>query len=91
MLMELGFKPRPELTVTIDSNWEPTPDVCGIVGRDESPYPTEPVAVAMEILSPADPFTRVVKNAAGTRSGESPTSSYSILWTVQRGSVTHRR
>jgi Uma2 family endonuclease len=61
LLKELGFKPRPELTLLIDEYWEPTPDVCGILGLVEDPYPTRAVAVAIEILSPDDRFTRVIQ------------------------------
>jgi Uma2 family endonuclease len=61
MLKELGFKPRPELTLAIDESWEPTPDICGILGPDENPYPTHAVAVAIEILSPDDRFIRVIQ------------------------------
>lgn len=61
LLKELGFKSRPELTLAIDPSWEPTPDVCGILGAEEDPYPTRAVAVAIEVLSPDDRFTRVVQ------------------------------
>lgn len=61
MLKELGFKPRPELTLAIDETWEPTPDVCGILGPEEDPYPSHAVAVAIEVLSPEDRFTRVIQ------------------------------
>ena len=56
MLKELGFKSRPELTLAIDESWEPTPDVCGLLGSEEDPYPTRAVAVAIEVLSPDDRF-----------------------------------
>ncbi len=61
MLKEIGFKPRPELTLAISESWEPTPDVCGIIGPEEDAYPTHAVAVAIEVLSPEDRFTRVVQ------------------------------
>lgn len=61
MLKELGFKSRPELTLAIDESWEPTPDVCGVIGPEEGPYPTHAVAVAIEVLSPDDRFTRVIQ------------------------------
>lgn len=61
MLKELGFKSRPELTLAIDERWEPTPDVCGIIGPEEDPYPTHAVAVAIEVLSPDDRFLRVIQ------------------------------
>ena len=61
ILKELGFKSRPELSLAIDESWEPTPDVCGILGPEEDTYPTRAVAVAIEILSPDDRFTRVIQ------------------------------
>lgn len=61
LLKELGFKSRPELTLAIDESWEPTPDVCGIVGPEEDPYPMHAVAVAIEVLSPEDRFTRLIQ------------------------------
>jgi Uma2 family endonuclease len=61
MLKELGFESRPELTLAIDESWEPTPDVCGIVGTEEDPYPTRAIAVAIEVLSPDDRFTRLIQ------------------------------
>ncbi len=60
-LKELGYKPRPELTLAIDDSWEPTPDVCGVIGPEEDPYPRHAVAVAIEVLSPDDRFTRVIQ------------------------------
>jgi Uma2 family endonuclease len=54
MLRELGFKTRPEFTLSISESWEPIPDVCGIL-------PTRAVAVAIEILSPDDRFTQVIQ------------------------------
>ena len=61
MLKELGFKSRPELTLAIDESWQPTPDVCGIIGSEEDPYPTRAIAVAIEVLSPEDRFTRIIQ------------------------------
>jgi Uma2 family endonuclease len=61
LLRELGFKSLPELTLAIDESWEPTPDVCGLLAPVADPYPTHPVAVAIEILSPDDRFTRVIQ------------------------------
>jgi Uma2 family endonuclease len=61
MLKEVGFKARPELTLAIGEFWEPIPDVCGIIAPEEDPYPTRAVAVAIEVLSPDDRFTRVIQ------------------------------
>jgi Uma2 family endonuclease len=62
LLKELGFRPRTELTLAISESWEPTPDVCGLlVGLKNQPYPTKPVPVVIEVLSPDDRFTRVIQ------------------------------
>ena len=61
ILAALGFKSWPELTLDIDDSWQPVPDVCGSIAPVEDPYPTQAVAVAIEILSPNDRFTRVVQ------------------------------
>lgn len=61
MLKELGFKARPELTLAIDDAWEPTPDISGILGIEDDPYPTRATAVAIEVLSPDARYTRVVQ------------------------------
>lgn len=62
VLRELGFRSMTELTLAISETWEPTPDVCGLLERhDGKPYPTKPVAVVIEVLSPRDPFNRVTE------------------------------
>ena len=62
MLRELGFRSMTELTLAISETWEPTPDVCGLLGPDDGePYPVKPIAVVIEVLSPRDPFTRVIQ------------------------------
>jgi Uma2 family endonuclease len=62
ILRELGYKAGPELTLAMSEKWEPVPDVCGLLGpSNREPYPTRPIPVAIEILSPDDRFTRVIK------------------------------
>jgi Uma2 family endonuclease len=62
LLDQLGFNAGTELTLAISDSWEPVPDVTGELASDiEEPYPTHPIAVAIEILSPSDPFTRVIR------------------------------
>ncbi len=59
-----------ELTLEISENWEPVPDVAGVLGpRPKHAYPDEPPAVVIEILSPSDRFAQLDKNAAAMRSG----------------------
>jgi Uma2 family endonuclease len=58
MLQELGFRSYVELSLAISEDWEPIPDVAGVVGPEtEEVYQSEPPAVAIEILSPSDRFT----------------------------------
>ena len=58
MLQELGFRSYVELSLAISEDWEPIPDVAGVVGPEtDEVYQSEPPAVAIEILSPSDRFT----------------------------------
>ncbi len=59
ILNEGGFFAYPELTLRIDPNWEPIPDVAAVIKKFKGPYPTEPVDVIVEILSPQDSFSYV--------------------------------
>jgi len=56
------YSSRRPSALAISSSWEPVPDVTGELESDnEEPYPTHAVAVAIEILSPSDPFTHVIR------------------------------
>ncbi len=61
LLYRLGFDSGPEVTLKLDPDYEFTPDVIAAEGAIGDPYPTEPFEVAIEILSPADPFSRVLR------------------------------
>lgn len=50
LLRRLGYFSGSELTLRVDRNWEPIPDVAGAVHL-ELPYPTKPINIAIEILS----------------------------------------
>jgi Uma2 family endonuclease len=53
LLRGQGVQPMPELTLRLSATKYLIPDVC--VGPDfEGPYPTEPVTLCCEILSPED-------------------------------------
>jgi Uma2 family endonuclease len=51
----------PEVTLKLDPAYEPIPDVIAAEGQLGDPYPTEPFEVVIEILSPQDPFSRVLR------------------------------
>ena len=53
LLQDRGVQAFPELTVRISSTKYLVPDVC-VAGDFPGPYPTEPVLLCCEILSPED-------------------------------------
>jgi hypothetical protein len=56
----LGYFSGSELTLRVDAQWEPRPDVAAAVELTE-PYPTRPVDILAEILSPDDTMAFVFK------------------------------
>jgi Uma2 family endonuclease len=54
-----GYRAVMEVELRIDPNWQPIPDVLASLSRLESPYPTKPVEVVMEVLSPTDAMSLV--------------------------------
>jgi Uma2 family endonuclease len=60
-LKRAGYKSGSELELRIDPEWQPVPDVIGLSASPAGPYPTQPVDIVIEILSPDDPFPHVLK------------------------------
>jgi Uma2 family endonuclease len=54
LLEKAGYATGPEVTLRMDPNWEPIPDVIGESHPDSAPYPTRAVDVVAEILSATD-------------------------------------
>ncbi len=52
-LSKAGYKAGQEVELRVDPDWQPVPDVIGTT-RIEQPYPTSPVEIIVEILSPDD-------------------------------------
>ncbi len=63
-LDELGFESSSEVTLRIDPDVQPVPDVIATSGPIETVYPESPVDVVVEILSPDDRFSRVSKKCS---------------------------
>ena len=61
LLDELGLESASELELRIDPDYELVPDVIAVEGFLEQPYPTKPFEVVIEILSPGDQFSRVLR------------------------------
>ena len=57
-LHRLGYITGSEIDLRIDPNWQPRPDIAAAL-KIEGRYPTKPVDIVVEVLSPDDPMTRV--------------------------------
>lgn len=64
LLDQLGYKSASEVTLKIAADFQPVPDVIGVSGPLEFPYPTTPVSIVIEILSREDRFSRVSKKCS---------------------------
>jgi Uma2 family endonuclease len=61
LLKDIGYRSGSEVTLRLDNNYEPVPDVIAVDPPIQQPYPTRAFAVVVEILSPDDPFSRVLR------------------------------
>ena len=61
LLDDAGYESAAEVKLKISSDFQPLPDVAAVFpGQIEGPYPTRPVEVVVEILSPDDQFSEVI-------------------------------
>lgn len=62
LFRQAGYVSSAETELRIDPEWEPKPDVTAELNPDLSePYPTKPVEIVAEILSPTDQMTDVFR------------------------------
>jgi Uma2 family endonuclease len=61
LLKEAGYRAGSEVKLKISPDFEPVPDIIATGDKIELPYPTKPFDVVVEILSPEDPFQRVLR------------------------------
>jgi Uma2 family endonuclease len=61
LLGAMGYDAGQEIILKLDPAYEPIRDVIAAEGAIGDPYPTEPFEVAIEILSPEDSFSRVLR------------------------------
>jgi Uma2 family endonuclease len=59
-LRRAGYKSGSEVELKIDPEWEPVPDVVATL-KPIRDYPTEPVEIVVEILSPDDTLMQLIK------------------------------
>jgi len=92
LLDAMGFDSGPEVTLKLDPGYEPIPDVIATEGQIGDPYPTEPFEVVIEILSPDDPFARVVRKCGlyekwGIRQIIVLDPKARLVWSFESGSL----
>ncbi len=58
-LIMAGYRAAPEIELRIDPNWQPKPDVIASLSPIEQPYPTKPLDLVAEVLSPDDRMGQV--------------------------------
>jgi Uma2 family endonuclease len=61
LFKDIGYRSASEVTLRLDKEYEPVPDVIAVDSPLKQPYPTRAFAVVVEILSPDDPFSRVLR------------------------------
>src|SRR5580693_8734824 len=61
LLDGIGYESGAEVTLKLDPSYEPIPDVIAADGPIGDPYPTSAFEVVIEILSPDDSFSRVLR------------------------------
>jgi Uma2 family endonuclease len=71
MMSEIGYDGGSEVELRLDPNYEFLPDVIATEGLLEHPYPTKAFEIAIEILSPNDQFSRVLRKCRLYENGES--------------------
>lgn len=61
LLDNTGYESGAEVKLKISTKFQPLPDVSAVLPGDvELPYPTRPVEVVVEILSPDDQFSQML-------------------------------
>jgi Uma2 family endonuclease len=61
LLDGIGYDSGAEVTLKLDPAYEPIPDVIASASAIGDPYPTSPFDLVIEILSPSDSFSRVLR------------------------------
>lgn len=64
LLDGIGYRSFSELEIRLHPDYEPVPDVVAMEKLPKGSYPTEPVEVVIEVLSPGDSFSRLLRKCA---------------------------
>ena len=59
LFTKAGYIAGSELNLRIDRDWEPRPDVAATLKPITEPYPTKPIEVVAEVLSPDDTIPKI--------------------------------
>jgi Uma2 family endonuclease len=63
LLLRRGWKTGSEVRLKIVPYAQPVPDIIASLAKLENPYPTKPMEICVEILSPEDPLKNVIQRA----------------------------
>jgi Uma2 family endonuclease len=63
LLLRLGWKVASEVTLKLVPDAEPVPDLVASRDKIERPYPTKPIELCVEILSPEDRLNKIIRKA----------------------------
>jgi Uma2 family endonuclease len=91
LLDAFGLESGAEITLKLDPAYEPIPDVIAAEGSIGDPYPTEPFEIVIEILSPADSFSHVLRKCHryetwGIRQVIVVDPKARLIWSFENGS-----
>ena len=92
LLKAVGYQAGSEITLKLNPSYEPIPDVIAIEGPLRGSYPTDPFEVVIEILSPDDPFSRVLRKCRlyetwGIRQVVVVDPEARVVWRFENGSA----
>ena len=92
LLDSLGWDSGAEITLKLDPAYEPIPDVIAAEGQLGDPYPTQPFEIAIEILSPADSFSHILRKCLryetwGIRQVIVIDPKTRLIWSFENGSA----
>src|SRR5580698_10506565 len=92
LLNDIGYSAGAEVTLKLDRAYEPIPDIIAFDGPIADPYPTSPFEVAIEILSPDDSFSRVLRKCRlyekwGIRQVVVVDPKARVIWSFENGAL----
>jgi Uma2 family endonuclease len=85
LLLRRGWKTGSEVRLKIVPYSQPVPDLIASRAKLKNPYPTKPMEICVEILSPEDRLKKVIQSRVITSTGACSTAGLSIPLREQPG------